>query len=281
MEQDLNTEREPAIITPDIILEKDEEKIIHTLLEDENIEMDLVNTTDTIKNMDVVYDEVLLNVKEEDFIINEVISEDVVIEETLKEQTILTFDLPISTPSIDVEEPVINEEVTLQLEEKAKNIPVKDYIELITVTEANEEGETRYALDDYIVLESAINQNTTQKEEAVEVEKDMVFEKKVIEEKLKEKPLTEDLDPVNSPISELLIERANERRLKMKDFNYKFNSAKIDDIEKEPAYKRQGVNLEDVQHSSETNASRLSIGSDENDDVQLRSNNSFLHDNVD
>ena len=141
MEQDLNTEREPAIITPDIILEKDEEKIIHTLLEDENIEMDLVNTTDTIKNMDVVYDEVLLNVKEEDFIINEVISEDVVIEETLKEQTILTFDLPISTPSIDVEEPVINEEVTLQLEEKAKNIPVKDYIELITVTEANEEGE--------------------------------------------------------------------------------------------------------------------------------------------
>ena len=109
----------------------------------------------------------------------------------------------------------------------------------------------------------------------------MVFEKKVIEEKLKEKPLTEDLDPVNSPISELLIERANERRLKMKDFNYKFNSAKIDDIEKEPAYKRQGVNLEDVQHSSETNASRLSIGSDENDDVQLRSNNSFLHDNVD
>ena len=281
LEQDLTPEREPAIITPDIILEKNEEKIIHTLLEEEDIDMDIVVTTDAIKNIDVVYDEVLLNVKEEDFIINEVVSEEEVVEETQREQTILTFDLPISTPSIDVEEPATNEEVIFELEDEVKDIPVKDYIELITVTEANEEGETRYALDDYIVLESAINQNEVQEDVALEIEKEIVFEKKVVEEKLEEKSLSEELDPINSPISELLKERANERRQKMKDFNYKFNNAKIDDIEKEPAYKRQGVNLEDVQHSSDTTASRLSIGLDENDDIQLRSNNSFLHDNVD
>ena len=80
---------------------------------------------------------------------------------------------------------------------------------------------------------------------------------------------------------DFLKERADERRRKMKDFNYKFNTAKIDEIEKEPAYKRQGVNLDDAQHSSETSASRTSVSSDENDDIQLRSNNSFLHDNVD
>ena len=90
-----------------------------------------------------------------------------------------------------------------------------------------------------------------------------------------------EIDPMNSPISDMLKERADERRRKMKDFNYKFNNAKIDEIEKEPAYKRQGVNLEDTQHSSETNASRMSVGTDDNDDIQLRSNNSFLHDNVD
>ncbi|MBE9489058.1 MAG: cell division protein FtsZ [Bacteroidetes bacterium] len=281
MEQDLTQEKEPAIITPDIILEKNEEKIIHTLLEEKDIDMDLVATTETIKNMEVVYDEVLLNVEEEDFIINDVVSEEVVVEETQREQTILTFDLPISTPSIDVEEPATNEDDIFELEDEIKDIPVKDYIELITITEANEEGETRYALDDYIVLESAINQNEAPEEVALEIEKEIVFEKKVIEEKPIEKPITEDLDPINSPISELLIERANERRQKMKDFNYKFNNAKIDDIEKEPAYKRQGIDLEDVQHSSETNTSRLSIGLDENDDIQLRSNNSFLHDNVD
>ena len=67
----------------------------------------------------------------------------------------------------------------------------------------------------------------------------------------------------------------------MKDFNYKFSASKIDEIEKEPAYKRQGIDIEDMQHSSENSASRLSIGIDDNEDIQLRSNNSFLHDNVD
>ena len=281
MEQDLITEREPAIITPDIVLTKEDEKIVHTLIDDELPEMDLIPTSEIIKNIEVVYDEVLLNVKEEDFIINEVVSEEVIVEDIQEEQTILTFDLPISISKTVVEESSKKDKVIFELDEKVKDIPVNDYIELITVTEANEDGETRYALDDYIVLESAINQNLEQQEVTVEVENEIVFEKKVVEEKLKEKPLTEDLDPINSPISELLKERADERRKKMKDFNYKFNNAKIDDIEKEPAYKRQGIDLEDAEHSSETNASRLSVGLDENDDIQLRSNNSFLHDNVD
>jgi len=118
-------------------------------------------------------------------------------------------------------------------------------------------------------------------DEEVEVEEEIIFEKKVVEEEQVVEEESEELDPFNSPISEILKERASERRRKMKEFNYKFNNAKIDDIEKEPAYKRQGVDLEDVQHSSENNASRLSIGLDDNDDIQLRSNNSFLHDNVD
>ena len=109
-----------------------------------------------------------------------------------------------------------------------------------------------------------------------------MFEKKVMPVEETKPVVEEEIDPINSPISELIKARADERRKHMKDFNYKFNTAKIDDIEKEPAYKRQGVNLEDAQHSSsETNASRMSVGTDDNDDIQLRSNNSFLHDNVD
>ena len=82
-------------------------------------------------------------------------------------------------------------------------------------------------------------------------------------------------------IEETLKMRADERRRKLKEFNYKFhnNSSRIDEMEKEPAYKRLGVDL-----SNESNAnanSRLSLGIDSNNDVQLRSNNSFLHDNVD
>mgnify|MGYP000329896549 CR=1 FL=1 len=54
----------------------------------------------------------------------------------------------------------------------------------------------------------------------------------------------------------------------------------VDEFEKEPAYKRKGVELNDTP-SSEQLPSRATVSLDENEDVQLRSNNSFLHDNVD
>ena len=90
---------------------------------------------------------------------------------------------------------------------------------------------------------------------------------------------------MNLTIAELR-NRAEIRRKKMKDFNYKFINKlnhHIDEIESEPAYKRMGVDLDDVPASSESdkNKSRMTLGTDDNDEIQLRSNNSFLHDNVD
>ena len=49
-------------------------------------------------------------------------------------------------------------------------------------------------------------------------------------------------------------------------------------MEKEPAYKRKGL---DVNSDVQDSPSRLSVDKDNNDDLQIRSNNSFLHDNVD
>ncbi|MBR9844954.1 MAG: cell division protein FtsZ [Algicola sp.] len=285
-------ESDPAIITPDIVLENDEEAkdvVVHTLMDEddteavvENFETDLITTTDIIRNMNVVYDEVLDHkTNEEDFIITpvqEVKEEN--IEEVEEEQITLTFDLPLSFGKEEDETPEVDEKTVFELEEEVKDLDVKDHIEIVPVTEANEEGEKRYALDDFMTYESSLNEETKTKVQP-EVESDIVFEKKTIESEAAEEDVKEEIDPMNSPISELLKERADERRRKMKDFNYKFNTAKIDDIEKEPAYKRQGVNLEESQHSSDTKASRTSVTTDDNDDIQLRSNNSFLHDNVD
>ena len=67
----------------------------------------------------------------------------------------------------------------------------------------------------------------------------------------------------------------------MKEFNYKFNKSKIDNIENEPAYKRRGIELENKNYSDENEISRTSITLDENDEMKIRKNNSFLHDNVD
>ena len=88
-------------------------------------------------------------------------------------------------------------------------------------------------------------------------------------------------DPFNSSVSDFQKHRSAERRLRMKEFNYKFNKSKIDDIENEPAYKRRGIELENKNYSEDNEISRTSITLDENDDVKIRKNNSFLHDNVD
>jgi cell division protein FtsZ len=290
-------EKEPAIITPDIVLEekKEENVVRHTLLDEDELEintmsqnkseMDIIPTTDLLRNMNVVYDEVLdskteLEIETEEFVITPVdTAEESFQVEQEEEQITLTFDLPISNNKSEDSNSSENEEEKMffSLDDEVKDIDVNEPIEIISVTEVNEEGEKRYALDDFETFESSMNT----KMEGTEIKEEIVFEKKVLPVTETEEVIEEEIDPMNSPISELLKARADERRKHMKDFNYKFNNAKIDEIEKEPAYKRQGVNLEDAQHSSETNASRMSVGTDDNDDIQLRSNNSFLHDNVD
>ena len=290
-------DKEPAIITPDIVLEEVKETPIvrHTLIEEEdevvrpvkvtpNVESDLILTTDTIKSINVIYDEVLdtkpqIETKPESFVITPAETTSKTSSVEPEEQITLTFDLPLSTKAVeDVKVPEVEEEkMFFSLDEEAKAIDVVEPIEIIAVTEVNEEGEKRYALDDFKTFDSTMNTKTN----AVEIKEEIVFEKKILPVSEAEVVTHEEVDPMNSPISEMLIARADERRRKMKDFNYKFNTAKIDEIEKEPAYKRQGVNLEDAQHSSESSTSRMSVGKDDNDDIQLRSNNSFLHDNVD
>lgn len=282
--------------TPSAIVDTvSEETVVYTLDEDateeEEIEAssesDLIPTSEAIKNIEVVYEEVDLEDDEDEFMIHEVTripSEETDFEAVEEDQTMLTFDLPISSNSIKSESENV-EVYTLEDTEKdvkVKDIEVNDYIELIPVNEADETGETRYVLDDHIVLEQT-DQKYEDKNQDVEVEVDeeMTFTKVTVKERTVTSEPEETSDPFDSPISITLRERADERRQKMKAFNYKFNTSKIEEIEKEPAYKRQGVNLSDVEHSSDVQSSRTTIGLDDNDEVQLRSNNSYLHDNVD
>lgn len=159
---------------------------------------------------------------------------------------------------------------------------VKDPVEVIAYTEYSENGPKRYSLDDYMDVENKLNNAKPEKKAAEVLEEELRVEKKVLPETEPGREPAEEPDPFNSSIEESLRRRAEERRRKLKDFNYKFqnNAARIDEIEKQPAYKRMGIDLED-HRSQDADSSRMSVGSDSNDDVQLRSNNSFLHDNVD
>ncbi|MDA8971172.1 cell division protein FtsZ [Flavobacteriaceae bacterium] len=236
-----------------------------------------------------------------EFEIND-IEENVIPEKEAAQEPMLMFDMPLhdspheqDTVVHSLEEPVIaqeQEETALEIELQpevvatdVEDIEVTDHLEVVPVSEVSKGGVvTRYSLDDYTAKEEELTSATAAQAPQVTevlVEEELVFETKIVEPVPQEKELENaPQDPMNTPISKLLRDRTEERKRKMKDFNYKFrNSAsKIDDIEKQPAYKRAGIELDDV--SSEVHLSRTSV-SDDDDEIELRSNNSFLHDNVD
>ena len=92
--------------------------------------------------------------------------------------------------------------------------------------------------------------------------------------------MNEEENPFNKKISDSSREKNQEKRLKQLNmFSQQFKNQRVEDLEKEPAYRRMGLDLED--DPTDAPISRMTLDSDANDDMQLRSNNSFLHDNVD
>ncbi|MBT9189870.1 cell division protein FtsZ [Zobellia russellii] len=283
---------------------KEESPVIkHTLEEDapEELGMDLIETTSYIKNFNVFYEEVLeevaeVNTSEDDFVIVnaqdaindiEVIDPMTVSYDKLKEEQItMSFDMPF-TQKDEVEDEAQDNVITFSLDDDVKDIDVNSHVEVIPVLEYNEEGEKRYSLDDYMEMEEKLTNAKPAPKPTPRPQqpKPVVREEPKMEVKRVETPQSEapaEVDPMNSPIDDLLRERADERRRKLKDFNYKFQNSvsSIDEIEKEPAYKRQGIDLSDARRE-ESKVSRTTLGEDSNDEIRLRSNNSFLHDNVD
>lgn len=238
--------------------------------------MDLIPTTDLIKNINVVYEEVIDVTTE----VAEAVDEDITItglkpsenesvssvnamvqeeQNTLEEDQQIAFTFELSLDQNQNQTPSVSEPVVHNLED-AKDIEVNDYIEVIPVTQSDASGEQTVAYDesDNIQSNSQADDSAAQKETT-------------------ERPI---VDPIHTPIKDSMQNRNEDRIKRLKDFNYKFQK-QVDDLEKEPAYKRMGLELDQTTHSSDVNVSRLSVGTDDNDDIQLRDNNSFLHDNVD
>lgn len=96
-------------------------------------------------------------------------------------------------------------------------------------------------------------------------------------ETMKEEEIETPIVDFQKPISEALNSTIEERRNRLKQFNFKFkntlNNAQVDEFESIPAYKRQGLNLSERE---EKKPSDFMIGPDS----KIKPNN-FLHDNVD
>ncbi|WP_165747767.1 cell division protein FtsZ [Cellulophaga sp. Z1A5H] len=270
---------------------KEEPKVVKHVLEEDKPEMDLIPTSSYIKNFNVFYDEVIAENVGDDFIIVDSKAKiddfEVIAPITVSSTKIEDDQFLFSFDGSEVEktkEKKRENVVLFSLDDEVKDMDVKDPIEVIPVVEYNKEGEKRYSLDDYMELEGKLNDAKSKAEKVAPkvIEEEMRFEQKTVEKETKHVEEAAHVDPMDMPLEELLRSRSEERKRKLKDFNYKFqnNNAKhIDEIEKHPAYKRQGVHLNEV--NRENKISRTSLSEDSNDDIQIRTNNSFLHDNVD
>ena len=75
--------------------------------------------------------------------------------------------------------------------------------------------------------------------------------------------------------------KTKERILRLKELSMKLKSSNgLQELENEPAYKRKQKPLDDVPHSADSQVSRFTLSFDDGV-TEIRSNNSFLHDNVD
>ena len=267
-----------------------EKKIIHVLEVDdetehqeerEEFQMDLIPTSEVIRNSTVVYDEILSeDISEDDFIITNIspVVEEEVKDESSSIQPDLLFDLPIN----DFEEIKINkDEIRHELTPDILNFEVTDAQEIIAVK--REESATKHILEDFDI-QPTIGKSSSINKDSKELEQELQFELKtsIPQSEINEiEASSEEVSPMSLTITELQ-KRAEERRQKMKGFNYKFTdqmNKNIDEIERQPAYKRLGVNLDES--SLIISKSKTTLSTDDNDDIQLKSNNSFLHDNVD
>jgi len=244
-------------------------------------ENDLIVMSEFIKNLDVTF-EIVSPINDIDFTFTtpeahaiETAQPKVVQRE---EQATFSFDLPLFKSEPAVEENKVVFELT---NNEINDIKVVDPVQFVPVTEVAENGVIRHSLEEYMEVEQDVVATKTIEKVAEVLPEELNITMKKIDESTIAASEFESISPMEMTIEETLRARADERRRKLKEFNYKFhnNVSKIDEYEKEPAYKRLGVELSTNQPN--TTNSRISVGTDSNNDLQLRSNNSYLHDNVD
>ena len=287
-ESPIETEVKADIINP-ICDEVVEQKVIFTL--EEEVEepvfeihtpvaaIDLVPTTEFLKNIDVTFEVVNPNVAPTFEIITPQIRE---IEVKDPEFVVATEEVSFSLDLFATKEEVKENTIVFELTPETRAMEVKDPINVVPVTEVNQNGIIKYSLEDYLEKENELVASKPVEIVAEPVDEELNFTMKKEVEKLENNIQFDAVSPLEMSIEDTLKLRADERKRKMKEFNHKFNNSasQIDEFERIPAYKRMGFDVTSTPNTA-SNQSRMSLGTDSNDDIQLRSNNSFLHDNVD
>jgi len=219
-------------------------------IDNQRVESEMISKN-KINKMEVSFEEINfdMNIKEEEIVIDDMsfnVNEPELVESA--DQVSLDFDMPI------VKHNEYSDKIVHELIEDVNDIIVNDPVHIIPVNEVNGADIKKSGIDDYAKLKDQSNSLKINENKRV-------------------------FNPINSSIAEGLAKRTEARKIKLKEYNYNFSKAKrILEMENEPAFKRAGVDLNEFES---TKSSRTSVSEDSNGEINLRTNNSFLHDNVD
>ena len=223
-------------------------------------------TLDTISSNSKIKDETLENLTED-----------------FSQQSMFDFEDNMDISFSEIEGTVAN------TEEDENNLiepTVSDSVEEET-TEMKEEERVILSLDDDTVQTNEVEEEVildldSEKEEIKEEDNQEEVSFHFNMEETEQAPLMRERVSINSqdlPENEI-TSRKREEKLKNIS-NILRTPSGLTNLIDEPAFKRNGIDLEDTPHSSDSEISSQTLSLGDDNVVQLKQNNSFLHDNVD
>ena len=263
---DLNILLTEELLDLEVVFEQVTGSITETIESTEAIEVE----SEPLTSVSFDLEEPVVPVQEK-FVINEIPTDfgeiEVIDAEHLnveeENQISFEFDLPLM-------EAEANQSNAIQFEQVSSEEP--------SVSEAiEEEVPTVFQLDELDPTQEIETHTSASNINDIEVEFKVVSKDEVLDKVVSAK----DASPFDLSINESVNSVNEKRKEQLKKFNYTFknNINRIEEMEKQPAYKRMGFDVDDPQE--EGGNSQISLDTDTNQDIQFRSNNSFLHDNVD
>ena len=166
--------------------------------------------------------------------------------------------------SKDTEEEIMNSNVSEEVNTENKLV--------LTLDDDLEEDEEEFVVSELVLEEQDSSEEEDFTFNLEEVQETTTVEDSVVRDRLK----------INIQEIEENEIASRKREDKLKSIsNILRTPSGLTNLIEEPAFKRNGIDLEDVPHSSESEISSTTLSLGEDNVVQLKQNNSFLHDNVD
>ena len=258
------------------LVNSETKKVIYTLDEDQTIEKNLIEEEDNISDNEVEtirYDS-NYNISKDNQIkidsqINEILR-DIEVEYEQVEYEMINNELINEIEVFDIEEVSSgNIENNQSNEDKITDGLFSEKLDLESVSESVEFVKLDLDEDETIENEISENEDESMNNENITLDQDISIEINNENNHAFENPI--DVDP---------LDENRLRRESLKKYNYVFKdgNSSVEDLEKEPAYKRMGIQIKNNINNHEVESKTML---NENNEIEFPEQNTYLHDNVD